>query len=532
MRGCRAFILLHLAVLGTSAAYNLTKYASLPPPLTVSRSFERHVQSAFPAGCTARLNTVVGQSDRHLVNLRDKGSLMNHAQREALPMCDGVVSFCHDPRLGKDNERENPSRQLLEAVGCKRWTRPHDQCCKSSSGSRWCFPGLFFVGSNSSTSGWSGLMKWVLAQSRLRSSAQGISPDFFASLRRSTRTGDRAQQHLGGKEWKQYSAKFPKVGATEDVHLYDATPDYLFHPHALGAISQALPHARFVVMLQDPVEMVEDAAATSSVTPGSVGSLNKTDWGASLPSRHWAEGVSNEMWRFAQCLRRGRALWDVGNWKACHEGFFQGHDHVDTAVARSMWVPQLDHLFQLFDSKNILLLDSDELKADPQRMHRRVAEFLGLPDTAWNESAAKERATEPFPPETQRPRNVIAYLRHFKRPHVWHLEQRIQCRLEWKTAMWEPPSSCSASNDQSGDPRESDCFLRPPLHGIMVWFTAKAERLPMKARLTVTSWLRMNPCVRSHGIVNGVVVPIVRSGIVCNHRMTVFSQGYTLGVVF
>lgn len=56
--------------------------------------------------------------------------------------------------------------------------------------------------------------------------------------------------HRFGLRW--YAGHFP--AKAEGEQTFEASPYYLYHPHAVDRAAAALPAARFVVMLRDPVE--------------------------------------------------------------------------------------------------------------------------------------------------------------------------------------------------------------------------------------------------------------------------------------
>jgi hypothetical protein len=126
----------------------------------------------------------------------------------------------------------------------------------------------------------------------------------------------------------------------------EATPIYAYWPNALERIAAYNPGIRLVLMLRDPVERA---------------------WS------HWRmehrRGVETEP--FAWCVREGRQrLFDAEPW---------GHHREYSYVERGFYGQQIERLFGLFPKTQVLLLQAEDLKSDPQGVLGRLNSFLGAP---------------------------------------------------------------------------------------------------------------------------------------------------------
>lgn len=154
-----------------------------------------------------------------------------------------------------------------------------------------------------------------------------------------------------GHDWDSpdydvYHAAFPEVAGRP---CGEATPIYTYWPNCLERIRAYNPAMRLIVVLRDPIQRA---------------------WS------HWrmeyARGV--EARPFAWCIREGRQrLFDADPW---------GHHREFSYVERGFYGEQMERLYSLFPRDQVLVLRSDDLRADPTSALARVRGFLGLPPGA------------------------------------------------------------------------------------------------------------------------------------------------------
>lgn len=142
-------------------------------------------------------------------------------------------------------------------------------------------------------------------------------------------------------------------GARPGRRCGDITPYYLFHPWAPGRIHRLLPRVRLIVLLRDPVERAIShyfhALRHGSETLGLEAAL------AAEPSR--LQGAESIL------LQPG----------ATHYSH-QKHSY----MSRSRYERQLERYEALFPSHQLLILKSEELFSQPDRVWNQLQQFLGL----------------------------------------------------------------------------------------------------------------------------------------------------------
>ncbi len=151
---------------------------------------------------------------------------------------------------------------------------------------------------------------------------------------------DNEAMDWSNPDYGSYHAMFPP-GA--DGVVGEATPIYLYWPHSLARIRAYNRDMRLIILLRDPVERA---------------------WS------HWrmetARGV--EQHPFGWCVRQGRERMQP-------LGFHRELSYVE----RGFYGAQLNRLLDLFPREQLLLLQSDHLRTDPNGVLTDVARFLDAP---------------------------------------------------------------------------------------------------------------------------------------------------------
>jgi hypothetical protein len=151
-----------------------------------------------------------------------------------------------------------------------------------------------------------------------------------------------------GQDWARpdYDAYHARFDWGRPAIRGEATPIYIYWPNALERIAAYNPAIRLVLLLRDPVERA---------------------WS------HWrmerARGVETQP--FAWCIREGRQrLFASVPW---------GHHREYSYVERGFYGDQVERLFGLFPRNQVLVLQADDLRRDPQTVLDRLSGFLGAP---------------------------------------------------------------------------------------------------------------------------------------------------------
>lgn len=163
-----------------------------------------------------------------------------------------------------------------------------------------------------------------------------------------------------GPEW--YRSRFPSERSRRalkrrsglDLVVGEASPDYLFHPHAPRRAAALLPSARLVVLLRNPVDRAY--------------------------SHYWHQrSRGHEELSFEQALDReperlrGELEKVLGD-----ERYVSYERHHHSYVARGMYRDQLLAWMELFPRERFLIERSEDFFADPGAVLGRVADFVGL----------------------------------------------------------------------------------------------------------------------------------------------------------
>jgi glycosyltransferase involved in cell wall biosynthesis len=144
-------------------------------------------------------------------------------------------------------------------------------------------------------------------------------------------------------------------GPSERTVTGEGSPYYLFHPLAAARMAADVPATRLVVVLRDPVERAYS---------------------------HYKERVRHdaEPLPFAEALEREPERLDGEEDRICSVPGYTSTEHEDHSyVAQGLYAPMLRRWFSWFDPDQFLVLASEDLYADPNRVANDVWRFLGLP---------------------------------------------------------------------------------------------------------------------------------------------------------
>ena len=185
-------------------------------------------------------------------------------------------------------------------------------------------------------------------------------PDTFAPQQKELHFFN--QRFLRGLPW--YADQFSDAGHRM---CFETTPAYLFEPDVKHRVMAALPEAKFIAILRDPVERC-------------------------LSHYHHMlrTGREKESFDVALSLEEERtcdAHAQVKNRDLVHSPELNWFSY----VRRGHYIDQLEAWIQVFPADRFLVLDFVELRENPQSVIDTVTDFLGLPgllvDPALKENA-------------------------------------------------------------------------------------------------------------------------------------------------
>jgi hypothetical protein len=238
----------------------------------------------------------------------------------------------------------------------------------------------------------------------------------------------------------RYLGRHPKVrpAATKEVHYFDlnygkglgwyrshfplpappgrgfltgeATPYYLFHPHAPARAARTVPGARLILLLRDPVDRAY-SHYQHRVRKG-------------IETLGFEDAVEAEGERLRGELER--MLQDERYVSFNHQHF--------SYLSRGVYADQIPAWAERFGEDRMLVLKTEDLFERPAPAFRRVLDFLGLPP--WRPRSFKVRdsgsgaegSAERYPPMNPGTRRRLAG--HF-RPHNARLYEYLGRDLGW-----------------------------------------------------------------------------------------------------
>lgn len=183
-------------------------------------------------------------------------------------------------------------------------------------------------------------------------------------------TFPRAEQIKGtyffDEEWgrgvRWYRSHFPTEHARSQAakHLgydpiaFEASPYYLFHPHAPARAHQVVPNALIVALLRDPVERA---------------------FSHYKERRNHTEPLSFEEALAAEDARTGG---EEAAMLADPSLISLAHRH-QTYVAQSRYAPMLTRWFDAYGRDRVLVTAAEDFYADPQSFCDQITDQVGLP---------------------------------------------------------------------------------------------------------------------------------------------------------
>lgn len=160
-----------------------------------------------------------------------------------------------------------------------------------------------------------------------------------------------------------YRSNFPRL-STLDEHwsgaaitpaVGEGAPYYLFNPFIPSRIHSAVPDARIIAVLREPLDRAI--------------SHHNHEVKRGFETLSMCEAFDAEPERLAGEVEKMAA-----------DPTYVSAPHIHHAyLGRGQYAEQLERYFDLFGREQVLVLDSADLKAAPEATVRRATEFLGLP---------------------------------------------------------------------------------------------------------------------------------------------------------
>jgi hypothetical protein len=201
-----------------------------------------------------------------------------------------------------------------------------------------------------------------------------------------------------------YSSHFPEQKWREEQRVLtgEASPYYLYHPHAARRVAATVPDVKLIVLLRDPVER------------------------AYSDYQHKAREGRDEL-DFQKAIETEEERLRGEREKMLEDEDYQSPEYRRFSyLSRGVYVDQLKEWHELFDRDQLLVLESGELFDDPHKTFGRMLEFLGLPNRRPEISDVRnEGEYEPLDPSIRR------RLEEYFEPHNRRLYEYLGKDFGW-----------------------------------------------------------------------------------------------------
>jgi hypothetical protein len=134
----------------------------------------------------------------------------------------------------------------------------------------------------------------------------------------------------------------------------DATPYYLLHPLVPMRMKRSLPKIKIIVILRNPVDRA-------------------------YSHYHFALRHKHETLSFEDAINQEEKRLAGERKKIIQDPSFDGyHFKRNSYLTRGVYVDQLKHWFEYYDKNQFLILTTEDLYANPQKILNQVFQFLNL----------------------------------------------------------------------------------------------------------------------------------------------------------
>lgn len=134
----------------------------------------------------------------------------------------------------------------------------------------------------------------------------------------------------------------------------EATPYYLFYPHAPERISETLPNVRLIAILRNPVERA-------------------------FSHYHHEVHLGVEQLPFNEAIERERKEIPAETRKILENDRYRSFSHQNYSyLSRGRYIEQIELWRQYFPMENLLVLKSEDLFANPGRVLKQACDFMGV----------------------------------------------------------------------------------------------------------------------------------------------------------
>jgi hypothetical protein len=189
----------------------------------------------------------------------------------------------------------------------------------------------------------------------------------------------------------------------QDLVVGEASPYYVFHPHAARRILETVSSVKLILLLRNPVDRAYSHYH------------HEIRWGY--------ENLSS----FEEAIEREeQRLYGEVEKMLADENYYSFNHHHYSYLLRGIYIDQLEAWMDFFPKEQILILKSEDFYNDPPTVFKRVIEFLNL--SSWEPEGYRNYnyASNPKMDATTRER-LIDYFK----PHNQRLYEYLGMNLGW-----------------------------------------------------------------------------------------------------
>ena len=206
-----------------------------------------------------------------------------------------------------------------------------------------------------------------------------------------------------GLDWYRSCFPAPRQENGRSTITGEASPYYLFHPHAPRRMAEAVPRARLIALLRNPVDRA-------------------------YSHYRMIVGFGREPLPFEEALTAEEARLSGEKAKMLADERYHSFAHQYLSyLSRGIYVDQLIHWSKFFSDEQMLVLKSEDFFERTPETLKLVLDFLGLPDwepEAWKIILKGEYDQEMDPATRRR-------LEEYFEPHNRRLYEYLGVDLGW-----------------------------------------------------------------------------------------------------
>lgn len=209
-----------------------------------------------------------------------------------------------------------------------------------------------------------------------------------------------------GVNWYRSHFPLPARRTAGRIITGEASPYYLFHPHAPGRMARVLPRARLILMLRDPVDRAY-SHYQHRVRKG-------------IETLTFEEAIEAEEKRLHGELER-----------MLRDDRYDSFNHQNYSyLSRGVYVDQVSAWSRHFGKDAMLVLKSEDFFERPVEVFERVLDFLELPrwEPEISNAAARRRHRDRYEPMNPATRER---LREYFEPHNRRLYEALGRDFGW-----------------------------------------------------------------------------------------------------